>query len=79
MTKPTTHSRHSYAQAPDERLVLRFTSRADCKEFVRSSNGTVFTTATHVRALLKTCWLYSVKWQDVTDLETGIDFQVCSY
>lgn len=79
MTKPTTGTRHSYALASDERLVLRFTSRADCKRFVNSSNGTVFTTATHVRALLKTRWLYSVKWQDVTDLETGIDFQMCSY
>lgn len=79
MTKLTTGSRHSYALAPDERLVLRFTSRADCKEFVRSSNGTVFTTAPRVRTLLKARWLGRVKWQDVTDLETGIDLQVCSY
>ena len=79
MTKPTTGTRHSYALAPDERLVLRFTSRADCKEFVRGSNGTVFTTAPHVRTLLKARCLDSVKWQDVTDLETGVDFQICSY
>ena len=79
MTKPTTHSRHSYALAPDERLGLRFASRADSMEFVRGSNGTVFTTAPHVRTLLKARCLDSVKWQDVTDLETGIDFQVCSY
>ena len=79
MTKPTTHSRHSYALNPDKRLVLRFTSRTDCMEFVYSAKGCVFTTAPHVRTLHKTRWLDSVKWQDVTDLETDIEFQVCSY
>lgn len=42
MTKLTTGTRHSYALAPNERLVLRFASRADSMEFVYSSKGTVF-------------------------------------
>lgn len=79
MTKPTTGTRHSYALAPDEQMVLRFESCADRMRFACSCKEAVPATTVYVRKLLKARCLDSVKWQDVTDLETGIDFQVCSY